>query len=1144
MIRSIFQLIGLIFMIPALYAQTAVSPAIAAHSTDLVHYTLPKNNHEGITLQVTFPDPGLVKSALGEQYYRLVLPGCYGANAEGKPNLPLWNTLIEIPVGTNYTITVTDEIWLDLPIPSALNNLHVEPVQLSRAKSDRSPLQIVKDTSVYQRNEWFSYGLAGIFNDGVMRNTRIARLQVSPVEYHPVQGLLRYLASATIRIDYDVSPAEEVSPASANFASPFFDIASYTINRLSMPESIPDGPVRYVILSDPMFQSALQPFIAWKRRKGFIVTEVYKGDPGVGTTAIAMKGYLDSLYHAATPSEPAPSFLLIVGDTPQIPAFSGTSAPHPTDFYYAEYTGDMYPEVLYGRFSATTVAHLQAQIEKTLHVEQYLMSDPSYLQDMILVAGVDATFAAVWGNGHIHYAANEYVNSNNNLAAHTWFYPSSTGQSAQVINRFNQGASLVNYTAHANSSGWENPAFTNSQVATLTNTGKYPTVISNACSSNDFGKASCFGETLLRASQKGAAGHIGGSNLTYWDEDYYFAVGFGPIVQHPYYGQGASGFYDRLFHTNGEPFSEWAVTQGAIINAGNMSVALSGSVKTNYYREIYHLMGDPSLMPWLGIPDPVLASFPASLPTGLNQVVVQAPPYSYVAITGNGIVYGATVADQFGNATVFIDPPTTPVSLELVITGQNLIPFFDTIHFVTPTGPFVMADSVAFLDYAGNNNQQIDAGELIHVDVQLKNFTGFASGAVTISLLCNDPYITLVDSVISIPAMQGLASQMLQNAFAFNIALFVPSQHHTEVTIQVDDGIGIRVSKRSFVINSPNITITNIILTDDDGDGVVSPGEDFSFTVHLTNSGSADLQGLPIQLMHDSPYLVLGSNTHTLPQFIAGTPYTITMQGTAINSAIPHGAVVKVVATAALHGYADTLTTYRMLAPAVEDFGKGLSHLPWSFTGSQPWHLVTEDPFKGTSCARSGAIPNQSATSMSITLPIISRDSISFFYRVSSEEDFDELKFSINQMVLGRWSGDIMTWQRAAFPVDSGEVTFSWTYEKDYTVHAGHDCAWIDYILFPATSLYSGIPKVHQPQPQLHVYPNPSKGSVTVVLNQENPEGGNLIIFSANGRKVYQRTFTQGEKLIVLNEGMTSPGLYILYIETPSAKIQKKIVRF
>ncbi len=32
--------------------------------------------------------------------------------------------------------------------------------------------------------------------------------------------------------------------------------------------------------------------------------------------------------------------------------------------------------------------------------------------------------------------------------------------------------------------------------------------------------------------------------------------------------------------------------------------------------------------------------------------------------------------------------------------------------------------------------------------------------------------------------------------------------------------------------------------------------------------------------------------------------------------------------------------------------------------------------------------------------------------------------------------------------------TFKWTYSKDGSADSGEDCAWIDYIILPATTIY------------------------------------------------------------------------------------------
>ena len=77
-------------------------------------------------------------------------------------------------------------------------------------------------------------------------------------------------------------------------------------------------------------------------------------------------------------------------------------------------------------------------------------------------------------------------------------------------------------------------------------------------------------EKLFKGGQQGAIGYIGGSN-TYWNEDYWWAVGNGAISANPVYNANNLGF-DRLFHLNSEPESDWYTTNAQIMMGGNLAV--------------------------------------------------------------------------------------------------------------------------------------------------------------------------------------------------------------------------------------------------------------------------------------------------------------------------------------------------------------------------------------------------------------------------------------------------------------------------------------------------------------------------------------------------------------------------------------------
>ena len=336
--------------------------------------------------------------------------------------------------------------------------------------------------------------------------------------------------------------------------------------------------VTYIIVSDPMFEDALQPFIDWKTRKGFKVVEAYTDNPDVGTTTTSIKSYLEDFYNDPPAGYEPQSFVLMVGDVAQIPAFSGTAGSHPTDLYFFEYTGDKIPECYYGRFSANSLIELQPQIDKTLQYEQYLFPDESFLGEVMMSAGADANFALNWGNGQINYGTENYFNSAHGILSHTYLQPEPGGAnySGQIQQNISDGVAYANYTAHCGTDGWANPSFKISDIQNLENENMYCLMVGNCCLSNKF-SVTCFGEAQLRAEGKGSLGYIGGTNNTYWDEDFWWGVGFESISPNPPYDPDHLGAYDVTFHDNGEPTESWFVTQGQMFVGGNLAVQQSSA---------------------------------------------------------------------------------------------------------------------------------------------------------------------------------------------------------------------------------------------------------------------------------------------------------------------------------------------------------------------------------------------------------------------------------------------------------------------------------------------------------------------------------------------------------------------------------------
>lgn len=667
---------------------------------------------------------------------------------EGKPQLPVMKHLIEIPYGCEVEVSFYEQKIRKIKLTDFGINFPILPAQPSVSKQTDNPddLDFIFDSLTYSSNDFFAFEPVKVVDLGILRGVRLARLEISPFRYNPVTSEMEILYELDAEILFTNADLMNTESEKARVLSPWFEGLFEQLINYKMPENrqlILDAPQTFIIVSAPMFQAALQPFIQWKTKKGFKVIEAYTNNPSVGTTTTSIKAYLKNFYLNPPAGVFPQSFVLFVGDVAQIPAFNGTTATHITDLYYCEYTNDKLPEAFYGRFSANNLTELQPQIDKTLEYEQYLMPDPSFLNEVVMVTGDDASHELTWGNGQINYGTQNYFNAAHGLTSHTYLQPEPSGgnYSTKIIQNVSSGVAYANYTAHCGVTGWSNPSFSNSNVASLQNAHQYPLMVGNCCQSNSFG-STCFGETLLRAAGKGALGYIGGTNYTYWDEDYWWGVGFKTVTANPAYNVTKLGAYDRTFHDKpGITTNDWFITQGQMVSAGNLAVTQSGSGLTNYYWEIYHLMGDPSVMIYFSQPPEIMATYPANMPLTAETFAVTTEPYAYVAISKNGFLHGAAVADVSGLAQVSLLPITEPGTAEIVITKQNRKPHFGTVEIETgvPTTQIISLPAgwsgISTYLIPDNSNPEILFQSILEEIVIIQNFEGFFYPGMNINTL-------------------------------------------------------------------------------------------------------------------------------------------------------------------------------------------------------------------------------------------------------------------------------------------------------------------------------------------------------------------------------------------------------------------------
>ncbi|MCP4219102.1 MAG: PKD domain-containing protein [bacterium] len=610
----------------------------------------------------------------------------------GEPTLPIGAKLLTIPFDCKLKVKVLSSETVDIDLANHGLSNPLMPVQPPLSKSE-NPENVEFHYKRGAYNGKYVLPLAEAAVVGTMRANHMGRIDICPVEYYPNENRITVYKNVTVEITYKNANWKKTNDMKKRYSSFFFDAVNRQILNYEQSYTEDDlvkYPIKYLIISDRMFEAQLAPFIEWKTKKGFKVVVGYTDT--IGSTTTAIKSYIEGLYNAGTTEDPAPSFVLLVGDAQQIPAWSGSSGSHITDLRYCEFTGDDLPEIYYGRFSAQNTTQLQPQIDKTLQYEQYTMPDPSYLGDITLVSGVDSTYAATHGNGQINYGTSYYFNASHGISTNVWLYPASdqSGVDADIIQTINNGVGLYNYTAHCSHTGPADPHFDQSDVAGLTNANKYLLGIGNCCLSNTFGtdySDPSFGEAWMQKENGGGIGWIGTSNNSYWDEDYWWGVGNGPINSSgTTYAETGIGAYDGVFHDNGEPVNLHYTTNAAIIFAGNTAVTEANS-RVQYYWEIYHLMGDPSVMTYLGVPSANSVSHASSVAPTDTAFTVQAEAGSYVGISRSGVLHGAGYIGTSGSTTIDLTAFGTPGTADIVVTCQNKIPYINALTVTAGTEP-------------------------------------------------------------------------------------------------------------------------------------------------------------------------------------------------------------------------------------------------------------------------------------------------------------------------------------------------------------------------------------------------------------------------------------------------------------------------
>jgi hypothetical protein len=96
-----------------------------------------------------------------------------------------------------------------------------------------------------------------------------------------------------------------------------------------------------------------------------------------------------------------------------------------------------------------------------------------------------------------------------------------------------------------------------------------------------------------------------------------------------------------------------------------------------------------------------------------------------------------------------------------------------------------------------------------------------------------------------------------------------------------------------------------------------------------------------------------------------------------------------------------------------------------------------------TDAAQSGGIGDEQFSW--IETRVTGPASVAFWWRVSSEQDYDFLVFELDSVGLRKISGQT-DWTHETVTLEAGEHVLRWKYQKDRNTPAGDDAGWLDQL--------------------------------------------------------------------------------------------------
>ncbi|MDP8200810.1 MAG: C25 family cysteine peptidase [Candidatus Tenebribacter burtonii] len=1012
------------------------------------------------------------------------------------------------------------------------------PKQQVKPVSMPGSSEIIKNNIIYNSSDVYPKKQNGELVTQFLHGYSIALTTFTPVMYIPVTGTLSYFED--VKIIIHTKPDIKAQNAMNNLLSN--EAVNSRINRISQnPEMISyypivnsrEGEYQLLIITPSQFEDDFDEIREVYLQQGMIsevktTEDIYSSITGQDQPE-KIRNYIIQEYQ-----NHEIEYVLLAGDVEHIPyrgfyctVNSGGGYEDnniPSDLYYSALDGnwnddgdnnwgeigedDLLPEVAVARFSFSSTIDLNNMLNKTISYQtQPVLGE---LRDPLMLGEYLSGNPLTWGADYLDMLIGFHDDNGYETTGipedHdiTTLYDRDVGtwSSSQLITEINEGHSFIHHVGHANAEytmRLNNPDITNSNFNLVNGVDhNYTFVYTHGCICGSYDHNDCIGERMINIENFLVA-FVGNSRYGWFNE----GQTEGPSAH--IHREFADALYTDKYHRIGRAHMESKTATAPWVTAPGQWE--EGALRWCFYD--CNVLGGSALPIWTDEPIELVTNFPPIIIQGQISLPVEIQnngnPVENIQCTllQNGEFIGTATTNFSGDAIITFDPNSIIIGdIELYISGYNRPTEMHQLQ-VIPNGYFVDVSDYSVL--SGNDNV-IEFGENALLSLTLEEVGNVGDiHNVVVEISSTDEYIIINDYEENVGIIPSGGIIDLVNAFDFDIDNNIPDEHLIEINIVITADEGEWYTNIGLIGYNAVLEMNSVEVIDGDNN-VLDPGDTAEIIIEIHNSGGADMYNLITSISSSNPDIIITNLPVLLDSLNADGLETIVVCSIEVSEDAQIGDVIDFSLEITADSEFSFFENFELIVGIlIEDFESGdFTEFCWQHGGDAEW-TIDDEVYEGNFSAKTGNIGNNSYTSLSEDLTVYENGEISFWKKVSSEVNYDYLKFFIDGILQEQWSGEV-DWSESSYAVNPGLHSFKWEYVKDGGVTGRDDCAWIDYIIFPivaeevaideefllnATKLYGN-------------YPNPFNPETTISfsLNTVNTEDTEISIFNIKGQKV------------------------------------------